>query len=465
MGRSFSRIVRSRSNWTKRSYGMVFRFKTLRRGACAAAAYPTFRGYAGIHRDEKLRQRGSGWQQAHDPGRHRISKPLDNLIRNVAWMNKEKVWRDLLLALVRDQAGAGSIRGLAERVTAWDELIDQALQHRVLPMVVANLEEMGSAVPAMAVERIRRENDRIIVGNLANAAELIAVLQRFDQEGIQAMPFKGVALAASVYGDLHGRPGGDLDLLIHARDLERAMELIRERGYELETADKANAAEGSPWNFERHFVRPSDGMVLELRWQLDLFRNRFGRNLGLSWVWRGRRVVLLAGARIPAIGPEISFILLCMHGCKHLWSRLIWVCDVKKLIASTPDLNWENVMVEAQRQGLRRPVMLGSLLAERICAAAIPPEIRRACEADSTVRSIADHFTKNLVENPGVGPRGRIPLGMQLLDAQDRWKFFLSSDFWRSSSRDRELMGLPNWIRPLYFLLRPMRLLWDRSAR
>jgi hypothetical protein len=373
--------------------------------------------------------------------------------------------RDLLLAVVRDSTNPGKIRDLAGRVTAWDELIDLALQHRVLPMLFARFAEMAPAVPISALQRIQQENERIVVHNLANAAELIAVLQRFDHEGIPAMPFKGVVLAASAYGDMLNRPGGDLDLLIHARDLARASDLLRERAFELEVQPIDEDAFGVHHIYEHKFIRPSDGMVLELRWRLEMFGNRFRRNLGLDWAWNQRRTVMLAGAKVPNIKPEILLLLLCMHGNKHFWSRLVWVCDVAMLLASTPELNWEEVLAEARRQGLRRSLMLGILRAKRIGGAAIPPEILRGFEADRRVRRLANHFAENLLEKPGIGPHGRIPFAIKLLDSQDRLRFLLSLDLWRGSDRDREVLELPKWLHPLYYLLRPLRLLWDRSAR
>jgi Uncharacterised nucleotidyltransferase len=380
-------------------------------------------------------------------------------------MTMDTSCRNLLRAVVRDSTDPEQIRALSGRVTAWDALIDLALQHRVLQMLFARLAEMAPAVPTSALQRIQQENDRIVVHNIANAAELIAVLQRFDREGIPAMPFKGVMLAASAYGDMLNRPGGDLDLLIHARDLVRASDLLRERGFELEVQPIDEDAFGVHHIYEHKFIRPSDEMVLELRWRLEMFGNRFRRNLVLDWVWNQRRTVTLAGANVPNIRPEILLLLLCMHGNNHFWSRLVWVCDVAKLLASAPELNWEEVLAEARRQGLKRPLMLGILLAERIMGAAVPPEILRACEADTTVRKLADHFANNLLENPGIGPPGRVPYGFQLLDLRDRLKFLLSLDFWRASDRDRKVLGLPKWLRPLYYLLRPLRLLWDRSAR
>ena len=57
----------------------------------------------------------------------------------------------------------------------------------------------------------------------------------FEKAGIAAMPFKGVVLGASAYGDMTARTAGDLDVLIYYRDLLRATQILKDRGYELKT--------------------------------------------------------------------------------------------------------------------------------------------------------------------------------------------------------------------------------------
>ncbi len=58
------------------------------------------------------------------------------------------------------------------------------------------------------------------------------------------MPFKGVVLGASAYGDITARTAGDLDILVYYQDLLRATALLKERGYDLKTKvrdDKSSA--------------------------------------------------------------------------------------------------------------------------------------------------------------------------------------------------------------------------------
>jgi len=300
--------------------------------------------------------------------------------------------------------------------------------------------------------------------NLANAAELIGVLKAFEHEMIPAMPFKGVVLGASAYRDLTTRPAGDLDVLIHYRHLVRATAILMERGYELNTPVQADGTPAVADYYEYHFERPTDGMVLELRWRLDLVP-RFTSNLGMDWVWPQRRTAILAGAEVPDMSPEITLLVLCMHGSKHAWHRLIWICDVAQLLVSSPGLDWQKVTQEAKQAGLGRPLTLGVLLAHRVAGAEVPQAILLRFESDTTARNLAQHIEENLFDAPGSTPKGRVPYHIKLLGFRDRLRLITSLDVFRPNEHDRAVLPLRKSPSPLHYLIRPFRLFWDRSSR
>lgn len=373
---------------------------------------------------------------------------------------------ELLRAIVRrPEATAQRIDQLAGNVRDWDSLLELAREHRVLPIVFLRLADLGAAVPPAVKDHLRAEFDSNVVQNLANVAELIGLLKAFDREGIPAMPFKGVVLGASIYGDLTTRPAGDLDVLIHHRHLARATAVLLERGCELKTAIRTDGTPDAPFYYEYHFERPRDGMTIELRWRLELTQPRFRRHLGMDWVWPRRRIARLAGAEVPDLDPEIMLLVLCMHGSKHAWSRLIWICDVGQLLASFPELDWKEVTREAKRVGLWRTLVLGILLAHGVTGAAVPQAVLRRFESDAAACSLAQHIQENLFDAPGIPPMGLMPYNIQLLGFHDRVRLLLSLDVLRPGERDRAAIHLPSSLDFLYYLVRPVRLLWDRSAR
>ncbi len=371
----------------------------------------------------------------------------------------------MLRAIVRRPADVRRIDLLAGNIGDWEPLLDLAREHRVLPILFLRLADSRAVVPSAAQNLLRAEHQRTVLYNLANAAELIGVLQAFERQGIPAMPFKGVVLGASVYGDLATRPAGDLDVLIHYRDLMPATALLLERGYELHSPARADGSPGDPDCYEYHFERKADGIKLDLRWRLELMRPRFRRDLGMDWVWPRRRIAMLAGAAVPNLDPEFTLLVLCMHGSKHTWSRLIWICDVAQLLAAFPGLDWKEAIQEAKRVGLGRTLALGVLLAHRVVGTAVPEDVLGRFESDATACRLAQHVQESLFDAPGSPPLGRMPYNIQLLGFRDRMRFLLSLAVLRPNEHDRAAIHLPPSLDALYYLVRPLRILWDKSAR
>ena len=374
--------------------------------------------------------------------------------------------RELLTAVVRVpfELDKGRLLRLATDVD-WDAAMALAKEHRLLPLLFSRFLENDLRTPSEVRELLRREYERNAFHGIANARELLSVLAEFEALNIPALPFKGVVLAASIYQNLTTRPAGDLDLLIFERDVARASTVLTNRGYRLTTEIHADGLPAAENYYEYHFERPADGMVLELRWRLEVAQPRFRHNLGMEWLWPKRRTAKLAGVDVPDMDPESALLVLCMHGSKHVWSRLIWVCDVAQLIAAEPALDWQAAAQEAKRVGLWRCLALGALLAQRICGANVPIKSLRDFESDAPARRLAAHLQKHLFDRPGMTLDGAMPYSVQLLGTADRLRFLLSPDFLRPNARDRAAIALPKPLHFFYYFIRPIRLLLDRSAR
>jgi hypothetical protein len=335
-------------------------------------------------------------------------------------------------------------------------------------MAYTRLSDLGPAVPTFVQEHLRAAYDRNAFHSLANAAELISVLKVFECENIPAMPFKGVVLGASVYRSLTTRPAGDLDLLLDYMDVPRAAAVLLERGYEFypQTEGCPDAMLPPPTRCgECHLERQRDGMIVELRWGLEFAERHNKHHLGMDWVWPRRQTTLVAGAEVPNMSPEITLLMLCLHGSKHVWARLIWICDVAQLLDSAPDLDWRELISEAKRSGLMRTLAFGVLLAHRAAEAPVPPAVLRSFESDATARNLAQHVDQNLFDSPGSKPRSHLPYSLQLLGFRDRVRFFLSLESLRPTDKDHAAVHLPKLLHPLYYLLRPFRILGDKSPR
>ena len=119
-----------------------------------------------------------------------------------------------------------AVAHLAKKVNHWDDVIEGARRHRILPIFYRRLVDITDIVPPPLVQQAKSEFERNAFHCLTNAEELLHILSAFEAAGIAAMPFKGVILAASAYGDMTLRMAGDIDLLIRYRDLQRGRKAL-----------------------------------------------------------------------------------------------------------------------------------------------------------------------------------------------------------------------------------------------
>ena len=190
--------------------------------------------------------------------------------------------------------------------------------------------------------------------------------------GNPAIPFKGPVLASSLYGNLALRTFSDLDILVLKKDIAKAKDVLLSSGLQWEcqltAAQKANYLQNDYGclNFSdkrgRIFVDLDRGLSLrELPWSFDL--EHFARRLTR---------VSLEGKMVPAFSPEDLLLILCLHGAKHYWTRLSWVCDLAELIRVHAGLDWGRVLEEAAIQGCRRMLLLGLFIAHQLLGTGLP---------------------------------------------------------------------------------------------
>ena len=120
-----------------------------------------------------------------------------------------------------------------------------------------------------SITRLKEDYQNNVARNLLLTAELCQILQTFEAAGIEAVPYKGPALAVYAYGNLALRRFVDLDILIRKADTLRAKELLTARGFVC----------GTPWTNTQQALllrtqhnlslsREGGRMVVELHWEV-----------------------------------------------------------------------------------------------------------------------------------------------------------------------------------------------------
>ena len=77
---------------------------------------------------------------------------------------------------------------------------------------------------------------------------------------------KGAALAGEIYEDIGLRPMGDLDLLVHRKDVSEAYILLERLGFQKSTVELWSGTDQDFWH--EALLTNDEGRVVEVHWNL-----------------------------------------------------------------------------------------------------------------------------------------------------------------------------------------------------
>jgi Uncharacterised nucleotidyltransferase len=288
------------------------------------------------------------------------------------------------------------------RSVDWARLLVLADDHGVAGHLAACLRSLedNSVPPEMRQALVDRQRAQIFI-TLRLTAELFRILERFTSEGIGALVVKGPALAVQAYGDPSMRAYGDLDLLVRQRDIRRATELMSAAGYAPAVPLSAIDAGKIPGQYL--FSKPDSKLIVELH--NDLTLRYFPRRLSLEDFFARQIRVRFDGHEVPALSVEDELVLICIHGAKHFWERLMWIADVAALLSRQTDIDWERVADSAQAVGAERMLHTGLRLAADLLRAKLPDKVQAKVQADAMAARLAEQ-TRKWLPAAGYAPPG-----------------------------------------------------------
>ncbi len=286
------------------------------------------------------------------------------------------------------------IRTLLRGDIDWQYLIRMAQAHGVMPLLYRSLRKScWEAIPKAVADQLQRLFHLNAFHNRFLTRELLKILKLCEARGLPAIPYKGPALAAMAYGDLSLRQFGDLDLLIHKKDFQKAKELLSSQGYQsgLTDAREANYLQSQ---YHVGFVRTDGRVIIELHWEVSWRYWPFP--FDFERLWTCLTPVFLEGETILSFPPEDLLLILCAHGSKHQWERLMWICDIAELVHVHQGIDWRGLMDQARTLGTQRMLLLGLLLANDLLGTDLPAYVLQSIQADPKVKSLAGQVSEQI---------------------------------------------------------------------
>jgi Uncharacterised nucleotidyltransferase len=362
-----------------------------------------------------------------------------------------------------DSVANGAADTGADRID-WDRLTLSAGSHGVLPLVYRRLKSAGN-IPPEALTRMRAEFYGNSLNNLHLARELVRLTGLLNARGIGAIGFKGPVLALMAWGDVALRQFNDLDLLVRPEDAASAADVLIAAGYWPLTFDREHPARSIARRCEDEFIRPGSPWMIDLHWELNPAYFCYGP--GSAAIWDRAESIRVEGADVLTLAPEDLVLFLAVHGTKHGWINVGWVCDFDETMRAIGDADLPAILEAARRSGCLRMLLLAIALAADLLDAPIPPAFADALRRDRAVAPLVAGIERRLFASLGMHPRlySQWVVPLRTIPGLAGRVRYVASRALTPNADDFDFLPLPPMLYPLYYAMRPFRLAWQQGRR
>jgi hypothetical protein len=369
---------------------------------------------------------------------------------------------ELLLCCARTNAAphvVARLRELAATRVDWEYLFLLARRHAVLPLLYLQLERHASdLVPHENLQQLKKHYLENAARNTVLTAELCRLIALFADSGVEAIPYKGPVLGLFAYDNPALRRFVDLDVIVRKSDVLKAREILLAQGY---TPTKSLSLTQQELllrtQHNMQFSRDNHRLIVELHWEVA--PHLFASSVNAETLWRELVTIDINGTEVKTLSADDLLFSLCVHGSRHLWERLSWICDLAELI-SRRSFNWITLLERAANADNERMFLLGLFLAERLLDAPLPAEVKQRCDSDERLKSLAENVVEHLFNGTTHVPATsreifKYNIGVRkTLGARVRYLVHML----RPTDSDLGTRSLPAHLSFVYYLIRPFRL-------
>jgi hypothetical protein len=352
------------------------------------------------------------------------------------------------------------LREIAATKIDWEYLFLLARRHSILPLVYLQLDRHAAdLVPSEHLAELKKHYLENVARNTVLTAELCRLINRFAETSIDAIPYKGPVLALFAYGNVAFRRFVDLDVIVKKSDVLKAREILLAEGYTPSKSLSLSQQElllRTQHNLQ--FSRDSHRLIVELHWEVA--PHLFASTVDSDQLWENLATIDVNGTQVKTLSAADLLFSLCVHGSRHLWERLGWICDIAELLARHT-FDWPTLLKRAAQADTDRMFLLGLYLAGQLLKAPLPGEVKQRCDADPRLPSLADNVVEHLfngtthvpatsreIFNYNIGVR-------KTLGARARYILYML----RPTDGDLGAHSLPESLSFAYYLARPLRIL------
>jgi hypothetical protein len=194
---------------------------------------------------------------------------------------------------------------------------------------------------------------------------LNSILDDLNQEGVDITLLQGMALLQEAYQDIGLRPMKDMDLWVLPDNYQRLVDILARQGFENNRIYPQTYRKGET--------------VLDIHTHL-LWADRIkARDYLLSKsqdeIFRSTKSITTDGGKVRCLGPQDHFLYLGLHALKHNFERMVWLVDIKSLVANWKQSDWDELVKRAEELGHKKTLRYILYLLTHLFDIRLPSEI------------------------------------------------------------------------------------------
>jgi hypothetical protein len=272
----------------------------------------------------------------------------------------------------------------------WNAVYHEAVAHGVHTLIYPVVKEVEpEKAPGLdTLEKWHIEAMACGIKSCMDELRTGEVCRAFGEAGIAAILLKGMAIK-NCYPDPELRTMGDVDILVHEEDMEKASEVLLLMGYKI--IDSTNT---------RHVEFAGRNTVpIELHRLLSDYEFIKNNELFHQELWEDLLEISLGNSKANILSWDMQILHMCIHMATHLIYKgfgLRQLCDfVVVYQAKKAVIDWKGVLRKSEEYGIKQFL----LAVFQVCSLLFRIDVPEALKGDDMTRcKQLDSFVKDILK-------------------------------------------------------------------
>jgi len=339
-----------------------------------------------------------------------------------------------------------------------ESIIEVSHREGLLPIVYKRLKDLPIESGHL-LSQLKRTYLHIVQKNILFATQLIELTNLLNKNSIDVISIKGPTLAKLAYGDITLRQFGDIDILVRESQIQKVDEILKRYGYQSLYRDGILSNQICLDKLIDIGYIYNQTILLEVHWRL--LESKHNGDMALNKPFDSTQSIDINTTTLYTLSNELLLIYVALHGAKHAWSRIGWVCDIDRLVRRG-DIEWQTCIDMARESKMQQALYIGLHIAHHLYETPLPNKILITIDRvniSNIALSTIDRFDKHILERLPISKREIFLYQMQLFESKREKFYFLLKSLFAISPADCIKFAIPSRWRFLYIIMRPYRII------